>query len=242
MFFSQTPSFLKSHDHAAVVRKSRRALFGVESLDGRLLLSCGLTPVAPSSNPIVYNPPINPPAADPSDTDAPYNFTAKAASTTQINLSWSGNQGAAGYVVCELISGTWKEIAWTPNTSFSVTGLKANTSYQFKIGGDFAFGGAYSNVQTVVTPPPPVVPAAPTGLTAKAASSTQINLTWQPVSGATSYVVEEWNGRSFVKLGTVSGANCTVNSLSPSTTYYYEVAATNSVGTGAFPAYASATT
>ncbi len=214
----------------------------MEALDGRQLLSGGLTPVPPSTTPIIYNPPINAPASDPSDTDYPSNFSAKAVSPTQVNLSWSGNQGVAGYAVCESIGGSWKEIAWTPNTSFSVTGLKANTSYQFKIGDDFAFGGAYSNVETVTTSEPPALPATPTGLTAKATSSTQISLAWQSVSTATSYLVEEWNGSAFVKLGSVSGTSCTVNSLSPNTTYYYEVAAANAVGTGGLSNYVSALT
>jgi hypothetical protein len=72
--FSCTLSATKRHDHAAAARKSRRTSIRVEALDGRQLLSGGLTPVPPSTNPIIYNPPINPPAADPSDTDAPYIF------------------------------------------------------------------------------------------------------------------------------------------------------------------------
>jgi titin len=225
-YFSST----KGRDRLASVRKGRRASFRVESLEGRQLLSGGFTPVPPSMTPRIYNPPIIAPTADPEDYDAPTNFKAVEASPTQVNLSWYGDQGVQGYAVCELISGTWKEIAWTPNLSFSVTGLKPGGTYQFKIGDDFTFGGAYSSVQTVTLT---AAPATPTGLTAKAASSTQINLSWQASSGATSYVIEQWNGSSFVNIGSVTGTSCSIPTLKPSTTYYFEVAAANSAGTSA---------
>ena len=38
-------------------------------------------------------------------------FTATAVSATQVNLSWTAAAGASGYVVNELVSSNWKQIA-----------------------------------------------------------------------------------------------------------------------------------
>jgi hypothetical protein len=88
-------------------------------------------------------------------------------------------------------------------------------------------------------------PAAPTGLTASAVSASQINLSWSASSGATSYSVERspTSGGTFTQI--VSGlASTSYNNtgLSASTTYYYRVKASNSSGTSAASAQASATT
>lgn len=89
------------------------------------------------------------------------------------------------------------------------------------------------------------IPAAPTGLTATAVSSSQINLSWNASSGATSYSVERsaTSGGTFTQI--VSGLaspSYSNTGLSSSTTYYYRVKATNSAGTSPASAQASATT
>lgn len=73
------------------------------------------------------------------------------------------------------------------------------------------------------------VPAAPGGLTAKAASSSSVALAWNPVSGATGYNVY----RDGTKAQSVSGTSATVTGLAPSTSYRFEVSATNAAGESA---------
>jgi hypothetical protein len=86
-------------------------------------------------------------------------------------------------------------------------------------------------------------PAAPGRFTATAISTSQINLTWTPVAGATGYEVYYWNGSSFQPLKTFAASVTSVNvTTSSHATYYFEVAALNASGVGAFPAYASART
>lgn len=89
-----------------------------------------------------------------------------------------------------------------------------------------------------------LAPAAPTGLSATAASSSQINLTWSASSGATSYNVK----RSSVSGGpytTVASGITSTNhgdaGLSASTAYYYVVSAANANGESADSTQASAT-
>jgi LmbE family N-acetylglucosaminyl deacetylase len=89
-------------------------------------------------------------------------------------------------------------------------------------------------------------PATPSGLVATAASSSQINLTWvDNATNETSYRVERsTDGTNFTTLATL-GANVTNyanTGLTASTTYYYRVLASNSVGNSGYSNIASATT
>ncbi|HEY7328505.1 MAG TPA: fibronectin type III domain-containing protein [Gemmataceae bacterium] len=96
------------------------------------------------------------------------------------------------------------------------------------------------------SPPPPTTPPAPTGLTATAVSSSQINLSWNPDSGATDgYLIDRsLTGAvgSFTQIGSTTATTFSNNGLNPSTTYYYEVFAVNSVGDSPPSNIASATT
>jgi poly(hydroxyalkanoate) depolymerase family esterase len=91
--------------------------------------------------------------------------------------------------------------------------------------------------------PPAVVPAAPAGLTATSASSSQINLTWSPSGGATSYQVHRSpdGATGWTQMGVTSAVTYSDAGLTPSTTYYYRVIATNVVGASA-PSNASSST
>jgi len=73
-----------------------------------------------------------------------------------------------------------------------------------------------------------VAPAAPTNLTASAASSTAINLTWTSSSGATGYLVQQsLNGTTGWSAGsTTTSTTFQQTGLSAGTTYYFRVIAT----------------
>ncbi|MGC8742115.1 MAG: fibronectin type III domain-containing protein [Candidatus Sumerlaeaceae bacterium] len=90
-------------------------------------------------------------------------------------------------------------------------------------------------------------PAAPSGLTANAVSSTQINLAWTDnASNERNYIVARatTSGGPYTDIATL-GVNVTSYSdtgLTPGTTYYYVVRASNSAGSSANSNQASATT
>lgn len=88
------------------------------------------------------------------------------------------------------------------------------------------------------------VPAAPTGVTATAASSSSITVSWTASSGATSYAVSRSTSSTgtFTSVGTSTSTSFVDTGLAASTTYYYKVTASNSAGTSASSAVASATT
>ena len=95
--------------------------------------------------------------------------------------------------------------------------------------------------KAVANTPPPVTP---TGLTATAVSSSQINLSWSPSSGATSYTVYRSTSSSgtYTSIGTTSSTSFSNTGLSASTTYFYKVDASNAGGTSAQSSAVSATT
>jgi hypothetical protein len=103
-------------------------------------------------------------------------------------------------------------------------------------------------VDGAATTPPPPPPAAPSGLSATAISSSQINLAWTDnASNEDGFKIERCQGAgcsSFAEIGTV-GANVTTfpsTGLTASTSYSYRVRAYNAGGNSAYSNTASATT
>jgi hypothetical protein len=88
---------------------------------------------------------------------APLNLAVKVASNTQINLSWTGSQGATGYQIQRSTSPTsgWTQVGSTAagTTTFQDTGLNAGTTYYYRVRaiatGNIA--SAYSNVASATT-------------------------------------------------------------------------------------------
>ena len=99
----------------------------------------------------------------------------------------------------------------------------------------------YFSSSDSVGPPP----AAPSGLSATAVSSFQINLAWNSSTNATSYNVRRstTDGSSYTTIATDVGAtNYSDAGVAPGTTYYYVVRAVNAGGESTNSAPASATT
>jgi len=169
---------------------------------------------------------------------------ATAVSGTQVNLSWNSVSGASGYLVDVWLNGSWMQLGSVGSgaTGCSVTGLSPGTTYYFDVGAYNAAGTSWANYRSVTTIASLAPPAAPS-FKATAASSTQINVSWNSVSGASGYLVDEWINGAWSQVGSYgSGATgCSVTGLSANTTYYFDVAAYNAVGTS-WASYQSATT
>lgn len=92
---------------------------------------------------------------------------------------------------------------------------------------------------TVTNPPLPVAPA---GLTATP-GILQVSLSWNAVSGATSYIVKRStvNGSAYVNIATNAATSYLDTGLVNGTPYYYVVSAVNATGEGADSGQASAT-
>lgn len=90
-----------------------------------------------------------------------------------------------------------------------------------------------------------VAPSAPTGLSATASTTTQIDLSWNSAAGATSYVLYRDTNSGFTATTTVTTTALTSYSdtgLTASTQYYYKVVAVNVAGTSTLSSAVNATT
>src|SRR4029077_12506333 len=164
---------------------------------------------------------------------------ATAASSSQINLSWTDNSNnETGFKLEWSLNGsTWNQGATVGANVVTSTssGLTKSTKYYYRARAYNSGGNsAYSNTASATTAPaatptptptptptatptptpaptPTPTPAAPTNLTATAASSSQINLSWTDNSSNETgfYVERSTDGATFTQVGSV-GANIKV--------------------------------
>ncbi len=177
---------------------------------------------------------------------APTNLTATAASSSQINLSWTGSSGATSYNVMRSTTsgGPYSQVAsGVTSTSFSDTGLAAGTTYFYVVQACNGSGCSGNSNQASATTPSNSPPPAPTNLIA-AGQDSQVSLTWTASSGATSYNVlrSTTNGGPYSQIaGGVATTSYLDTGLTNGTTYYYVVQAVNANGTSGNSNQTSAT-
>ena len=167
-----------------------------------------------------------------------------AASTTQLNLTWDSTANANSYKVERATSsgGSFSQIATPSSNSYNDTGRSAGTAYFYKVRATNGNGdGSYSSEATSFTLPNQV-----TGLSASAASATQINLSWNnPTGTEAGYKImrASSSGGSFSQIATTASTSYSNTGLSASTAYFYKVKAyTSPGGDGALSSEATATT
>lgn len=147
-------------------------------------------------------------------------------------------------------TGTTDVSTWTPNTSWTqlsttfTTGA-STTSVTVWTHGWYGQPAYFADDFSVFGPdgggggdPAPTVPATPAGLAVSSTTSSSVSLAWNTVSGATGYNV--YQGGS--KVQSVSGTSATVSGLSASTSYSFQVSATNSAGESAKSSAVTGTT
>ena len=171
------------------------------------------------------------PVTTPALPGAPTNLTATAASSTRINLSWTDNAvDENGFLIERRRSGTgfFRVHKVGPNvTTWANAFLQPNTEYTYRVR---AYRGPDHSAYATSTPVTTLaLPAAPTNVTAAAASRTRVVVTWTDVAtDEAGYKIEKKTGSGvFVHIVTV-GANVssyTNHFLTPNTQYTYRVRA-----------------
>lgn len=169
---------------------------------------------------------------DTTPPSVPTGLSANAVSTSEIDLSWTAstdNVGVTGYKVYR--NGTL--VTTVTATSYNNTGLAAGTSYSFTVSAIDAAGNESAQsapVSQSTQAPDTTPPSVPTGLSATAVSSSEIDLSWSASTdnvGVAGYNVY----RNGVKVGSTSGSLTYKDTgLAASTTYAYSVSAFDAAG------------
>ena len=168
----------------------------------------------------------------------PYTTTGmKCSSKTNVsaNLQWNKNISADGYVLDKYDGKKWvtiKTFTSNANTSFNVTGLKASTTFKFRLRAYKNFGSVkeysaftYLNVNTR--------PYTTTGFKMKSATKNAITLQWNKNISASGYCIEKWNGSKWVQIKRyTSNANVTYTAtgLKANTAYKFRIRAYKTIG------------
>ena len=190
---------------------------------------------------------------------APTSLSAVTSGESQIRLSWAppsddGGAPIIGYRIERSTTGgsPWIELdgnTGSTSTSYTDSPLPPGTTRYYRVAAINSQGlGRFSRTASATTRA--AVPDAPTNLTATASGQAQINLSWRaPLrdGGArlTGYRVE-WSATGGTPWNVLTSRHTSTTymhrGLSPATTRYYRVSATNPVGTGDPSNVASATT
>src|SRR3989454_113953 len=189
--------------------------------------------------------------------DPPRNLSAHAVSSSEIDLSWTepSNSGSillSGYKIERSTDGGshWTTIVSNTGsdaTTYASKGLASGTTYTYRVSAITAslLTSSPSNTASATTF---TVPRAPTGLTATASLSSQINLSWTAPtndggSPITNYrIFRSTSSGTETIIGTVGNVNSYTNTgLTGGVTYFYKVKAVNAAGSSILSNEASAT-
>ena len=189
-----------------------------------------------------------PPAPLPEPPAAPSDLTATATSATTIALTWTDNSDDEQYFRVERSTDgtTFTQVALlvADRTSWTDYLGQASTTYHYRVRA--SAGSLYSDYSAPAQATTPGPPAAPSDLSATAASASSITLSWTDNSDDEQYfrIERSTDGASFTQIAVVL-KNVTVwtnSNLAPETTYHYRVRASAGSVYSDYTNAASATT
>ena len=170
---------------------------------------------------------------------APVVKLGNSAASGKPMLTWNAVEGATSYRIYRSTSkgSGYSLLGTTTATSYTNTGAKAGTTYYYRVKACNDAGlSPYSNVVSGKVKSVTPKPSAPVVKIGHSASSGKPMLTWNAVSGATSYKVYRATSQNgtYSLLGSVTATSYTNTGAKAGTTYYYKVKAVNSAGESAY--------
>jgi fibronectin type 3 domain-containing protein len=171
--------------------------------------------------------------------DAPTGLSVSALSSSSIQITWDAITGTSYYKVYRsTYDGDYVFIDNSSAASYTDTGLSASTRYYYKVSAYSAAGESALSSSASTQP----VPGVPAGVSLSPLSGA-IQVTWNTVSGASSYKVYLSTGTTPPTEAsyTVTGLSTTITGLTNDTPYYVWVQAVNMGGSSPLSARESIT-
>ena len=160
----------------------------------------------------------------------PTGFNIDATSTSSIRVKWNKSSTADGYILEQYKDQKWTRVTKITNPStvkYSVKGLASGTTYWFRLKAYKMYDGnaIYSgNTCELTACTNPATPKAKMALN----SSSSIRLSWNKITGAGGYIVEQYKGGKWVRLTKITSPSTiqySVKGLASGTTYKFRVRA-----------------
>ena len=152
----------------------------------------------------------------------------KTQGTTSLTLAWDKNASANGYVVEQYKGGKWTQIAKTSRNAtvtYTVNGLKADTTYTFRIKGYVVSGTTeYSGEYTRLAAKTRIANVGT--FKGSTVSGSAVKLDWSRNDKATGYVIEQYKGGKWTVLATTKNNTTltfTVKGLASATVYSFRI-------------------
>ena len=152
----------------------------------------------------------------------------KTQGTTSLTLAWDKNASANGYVVEQYKGGKWTQIAKTSSNAtvtYTVNGLKADTTYTFRIKGYVVSGTTeYSGEYTRLAAKTRIANVGT--FKGSTVSDSAVKLDWSRNDKATGYVIEQYKGGKWTALATTKNNTTltfTVKGLASATVYSFRI-------------------
>ena len=152
----------------------------------------------------------------------------KTQGSTSLTLAWDKNASAKGYIIEQYKGGKWTQVAKTSSNAtvtYTVNGLKADTTYTFRIkayviSGESEIYGGYVKIAGKTRIPNVA------SFKGRAVSASAVKLDWSKNDKATGYVIEQYKGGKWTALATTKNNTTltfTVKGLAEGTAYSFRI-------------------
>jgi hypothetical protein len=174
--------------------------------------------------------------------NAPVNLTATTQSASSIRINWTDNSDNEQNFLIERSTGTANSFSQvttvgTNSTTYTDLSLSPSTTYFYQVRASNSSGNSgYSNIaQATTSAAGQIPPAAPTGMSSTALSSSSIRLNWtDAANNEDGYRIERGlSAASYAQVAQIAANSTTytdTTGIQASTHYYYRVVAYNAAG------------